>query len=255
MSVNGWSPDRKLGAGFLAARVNRRMRQRDLAREARVSPSVDRRIEHGDVDGLSVGELRRVADVLEIRLSLNAWMPGGELDRMLNARHSALHESVARAFVDLPEWQHMPEVSFSVYGERGVIDALAFHEPTKSLVVIELKTEIVDIQEMVGTFDRKRRLAAAIAAERGLKAASVSAWLIVAESPTNRRRVRQHRAMLRAAFPSDGRSISGWLRRPGPPVAVLSFWSGPERQDQGFAAIRRVRVPPEPRGAGRRAAT
>jgi len=41
-----------------------------------------------------------------------------------------------------------------VYGERGVIDILCFHSPTGSLLVIELKTEIVDVQDLVGGVDR-----------------------------------------------------------------------------------------------------
>lgn len=36
----------------------------------------------------------------------------------------------------------MPEVSFSIYGQRGVIDILAWHAATRSLLVIELKTEM-----------------------------------------------------------------------------------------------------------------
>ena len=106
--------------------------------------------------------------------------------------------------------------------------------------MIELKTEIVDIQELIGTFDRKRRLAREIAAERGLSAKSVSGWLIVAEGPTNPRRVVDHRSVLRAAFPSDGRRIARWVRRPQGEVSVLSFWSGPAREPNAYAAPRRV---------------
>jgi hypothetical protein len=73
-----------------------------------------------------------------------------------------------------PGWSVVAEVSFAIYGERGVVDLLAWHEATDSLVVIELKTAIVDIDEILGTLDRKRRLAVRIAAERGWKARSVS---------------------------------------------------------------------------------
>ncbi len=60
-----------------------------------------------------------------------------------------------------------PEVSFAVYGERGVIDILAWHPGERALLVIELKTEIVDIQDLIGTVDRKRRLARVVARDRG----------------------------------------------------------------------------------------
>ena len=68
-----------------------------------------------------------------------------------------MHESVARVFRDeLPAWMLAPEVSFSVYGERGVIDILAWHPGRRALLVIELKTDLVDMNELLGTFDRKR---------------------------------------------------------------------------------------------------
>ena len=56
---------------------------------------------------------------------------------------------------------------FSVYGERGVIDMLIWHPARRALLVVELKTEIVDVNELLGTLDRKRRLAKRIARERG----------------------------------------------------------------------------------------
>ena len=142
---------------------------------------------------------------------------GGELDRLLNARHSALHEDVATMFDRTPGWLMAPEVSFNVYGERGVIDVLAFHPATGSLLVVELKTEIVDVQELVGTMSRKVRLARRIALERGWHAGSVSGWIVVASSTTNRRRIVAHRTMLRAAFGSDGRT----MRRLDPRAAGL----------------------------------
>ena len=43
-----------------------------------------------------------------------------------------------------------PEVSFSIYGERGVIDILAWHPGRRALLIIELKTDIVDVNELVG---------------------------------------------------------------------------------------------------------
>jgi len=55
--------------------------------------------------------------------------------------------------------------------------------------VIELKTAIADVNELLGTADRKRRLAAQVARERGWDPRTVSQWLIVADTRTNRRRL------------------------------------------------------------------
>jgi hypothetical protein len=85
---------------------------------------------------------------------------------MLNARHARLHELVARHLAALPGWSFVPEVSFAIYGDRGVIDILCFHAGRQALLVIELKTDIVDVNELVGTLDRKARLASQIARDR-----------------------------------------------------------------------------------------
>jgi DNA-binding XRE family transcriptional regulator len=217
--------ERRLGDSIRTLRRRRGWRQRDLASAARVSDSTVSRIERGMLRQFSWETVVRVADALEMRIDLVPRWRGGELTRLLNARHSALHESVARSLVGVGGWILSPEVSFSVYGERGIIDILAWHPATGTLLVIELKTEIVDIQEMVGTLDRKRRLAPGIARTRGWSPRSTGIWLIVADSSTDRRRVAAHRTMLRAAFPVDGRQMRTWLRQPTGAVSCLSFWS------------------------------
>ena len=79
--------------------------------------------------------------------------------------------------------------------------------------------------EMLGTVDRKRRLARRIAADRGWRALTVSAWLVVAESTTNRRRIAEHRATFRAALPQDGRTARAWLQHPAGELRALATWS------------------------------
>jgi hypothetical protein len=164
---------------------------------------------------------------------------------MLNARHSRLHEFVARRFAELAAWSVAPEVSFAIRGERGVIDILAFHRSREMLLAIELKTEIVDVNELIGTLDRKQRLAVQVARERGWPVGGdtrVSAWVIVAESRTNHRRFDTHGAVLRAAFPTDGRTMPGWITKPTGPVRALSFWPDihPGNARGGLASVRRV---------------
>ena len=111
--------------------------------------------------------------------------------------------------------------------------------------MIELKTEIVDVQGMLGTLDRKRRLAARIARARGWVPAVVATWLIVSSSRTNRRRVDAHRTMLRNALPGDGRAMNAWLVAPRGSIAALSFWPRTDgmRGAPALAPVRRVRTP------------
>ena len=217
--------DQRVGAAFRAIRVRRGWRQSDVGDRAGVSRAFISLVERGHLGAVSLATLRRVGAVLDIRLDIVPRWRGGELDRLLNAGHSALHESVISFLATVPGWEVMPEVSFSIYGERGVIDILAWHAPSRSLLVIELKTAIVDVNDLIGGVDRKRRLARRIAAERGWYAATVSCWVIVSRGTTSQRRVAAHRSMLRSAFPVDGRDARQWLRRPLGSVRALSMWS------------------------------
>lgn len=237
--------DVRFGAAVRGVRIRAWLRQADLARMVGVSASTISRIERGHLDELSLGTVRLVAKRLEIRVELLARWRAGELDRLLNARHSAMHEVLARLFDDLPDWVAAPEVSFAVYGERGVIDILTWHPGLRALLVIEIKTDIVDVQDLVGSVDRKRRLAAVVAKERGWAPESVSVWVVVEEGRANRRRVEAHRSMLRRAFSADGRAIRTWLRRPTGSITALSFLSNyrPGTAMRAMPPRQRVRRP------------
>jgi hypothetical protein len=127
---------------------------------------------------------------------------------------------------------------FSIYGERGTIDILAWHAATGTLLVIELKTELVDVQELIGMIDRKRRLAAQIALDRGWRARTVATWVVISQDRTNRRRVSAHRTVLRAAFPQDGHRVRAWLRAPAGPANALSLCSATAATEGGRPACR-----------------
>jgi transcriptional regulator with XRE-family HTH domain len=237
--------DTTVGRLIRAARVRRAWRQVDLARRARVSTSTVSRLERGDFGAVSLERLRRVFVALGGRLDVVPRFEGGEVDRLLNARHAAMHELMARRFRIAPGWEFAPEVSFSIYGERGVIDVLAWHAATRTLLIVELKTEIVDVNELMAKADQRRRLAVQVAAQRGWHPATVGVWVVVADSRTNRRRLAAHRAVLRAAFPTDGRSVDAWIRRPRGPLAALSFLSNghPLNARASLATARRCRLP------------
>jgi transcriptional regulator with XRE-family HTH domain len=233
--------DPRVGAAFRAVRLRRRWRQQDVSERARVSRALISLVERGHLDHISLASLRRVGAALDIRVDVLPRWRGGELDRLMSARHSWLHDSVAQALGTLPDWAFASEVSFSVYGERGVIDVLAYHAPTRSLLVIELKTAIIDINDILGGLDRKKRLAAKIAAQRGWDVATVSCWLIVDEGRTNRRRLHAHRHVIRHAFPDDGRRAFAWLRDPVGQLAAVSAWPNATQGHMPPASGQRVR--------------
>jgi len=243
-----------IGHVVRTVRVRQGWRQEDLAVRSRVSRSTVARIERGQLRGITLERLRRVLEALNVRLDLIARWNAGDLDRLLNARHSAMHEAVAAVFGELVDWNIAPEVSFSIYGERGIIDMLAWHARTRSLLVVEMKTEIVDVNELMGKADQRRRLATKVAADRGWDATTVAVWVVVADSRTNRRRLAAHRTVLRAAFPVDGRSVPSWLRTPSRPLAALSFLTNGQhmRARSSLAATKRVRTARPRLESGRR---
>lgn len=234
--------DLRIGAALRAIRARKRLRQADVAARAGVSAAVVGRIERGRASGVPLGKLRRIFRAVDARFDAFVRFQGAELDRILDARHSAMHEAVIGLFEALEGWIVEPEVSFSVHGERGVIDVLAWHPGRRMLLVIELKTEIVEVGALLGKMDQRRRLAADIARKRGWDPAAVSTWVIVAEGRTNRRALSRYRAVLRAKFPVDGRTMRAWLHDPHARVDALGFL--PERQGVTLgrcpAPVRRV---------------
>jgi transcriptional regulator with XRE-family HTH domain len=234
----------RLGTVIRAVRLRRGLRQADVAARARLSPASVGRAERGHGDRLSVGSLLAIAAALDIKLEFEPRWRGGELHRLLNAGHSAMHEEMAHRFALLPDWLARPEVSFAVYGERGVIDILAFHPGRNALLVIELKTELVEVQALIGTVDRYLRLARKIAGERGWAARSISGWVVLRDTMTNRRRVAAHAGALRLAFPHDGVMMRRWLREPVGSLRALSFLSDRHQRNASGPqpGRRRVRI-------------
>ncbi len=168
--------DPQLGIVFRAIRIHLGLRQEDVARLAGVSQSTVSRIERGHWGALPLKLVRAVAAVLEIRLDTVPSWRGGDLDRVMNARHSALHERLADRLAAEAGWVSAAEVSYSIYGERGVIDRLVFHAERRMLAVFEIKADLSDPAGIISQIDRYRRLAPRIAGERGWRSDLVSTW-------------------------------------------------------------------------------
>ncbi|MET0772685.1 MAG: hypothetical protein ABWZ82_06355 [Candidatus Limnocylindrales bacterium] len=215
--------DERLGQAVRAVRLRARLRQVDVASAAGFARTAVIDIEAGRLSRVRVADLRGVAGGLGIRLTLDMRWQGADLDRLLAAGHARMYEMIADQFRALPDWVAVPEVSFAVFGERGVIDVVTWHAPSRSLLIVELKTALGDPQALVATMDRRVRLASRIVADRGWQPRSVGGWVVFADTRTNRRRVGEHRGLLRARFPSGGRDVRAWLRAPVGVMMGLSF--------------------------------
>jgi transcriptional regulator with XRE-family HTH domain len=234
---------RRLGAALRAARIQRQLRQVDVARLAKTSDTTISRVERGHAEGVTLATLDAIARALEVSIQHRAWAPGGELDRLLDAAHAALVDAVV-AHLSRLGWVCRPEASFNIWGERGSIDVLAWQPAYEALLVVEVKTTIVDVGELLGTLDRKRRLALTVGRTFGWDARSVAVALVVRQGRTNRRRITEHRATVRSAFPASAANLRAYLRRPAAAISVLVMW--PDSRGTairpGVRAIRRVRT-------------
>jgi transcriptional regulator with XRE-family HTH domain len=215
--------DQRFGSVLRILRLRAGFTQAALARRAGVSRAAVSSLERGQLGALPLDRVRAVAGALEVRLDVTPRWRGSDLDRLLDAAHAALVDQVV-AILRTHGWEVAPETSFSIFGERGSIDVLAWHPARLMLLVVEVKSRIVDIQALLAGIDRKRRLAARVALERGWEpGAGTSMWLAVADTRTNHRRLADHARTIRAVLPGDGRGIGAWLLDPSERGAFLSF--------------------------------
>jgi transcriptional regulator with XRE-family HTH domain len=214
--------DLRVGMAIRLLRLRDGLSQGELARRAGVSRWAASMVERGHLDDVPMRITRKLAATVGVRIDVVPRWQGGDLDRLLDAVHAALVEG-AVTILRAAGWEVWPEASFSIYGERGSIDILAWHPRWRCLLVVEVKSRIVDVQGLLAGMDRKRRLARRIASERGWEAESVGVWLAVAEGRTNRRRLAEHRSTFAAIFGRDGRRLRRWLRQPDGASAFISF--------------------------------
>lgn len=233
--------DADLGSVVRALRHRRRWRQTDLAHRAGVSASLLSLLERGHADALSVRGIRRICATLDIRLGWDAGYRGAELGRLRDADHARLAEWLTGQF-EMSGWIVIPEASFNHFGERGRVDLLGYHPRTQTVVVVEVKTVIAEIQDLLGKLHVKHRVAPTIARSLGWPALRVIPFLVVTETTTNRRRLAAH-ARLFARFALRGKGAAAWIRHPdSAPSGLLLVAKLPDRNGVGARRAGRQRV-------------
>jgi transcriptional regulator with XRE-family HTH domain len=212
----------RFGRQFRALRLHKDMRQDDVGRIAKVSRSLISRIDRGRIENIQVGELERAAAALGATVELRLRWNGEQLDRLLDEAHARVVDKVLSE-LRAASWDVAVEVSFSIWGERGSIDVFAFHLISGIVLVVEVKSVVPDSQETLHVLDRKTRLAAQIANDRGWESRGVARLLVVGDSATSRRRIARLTATYEAAFPVRGLEVRRWLREPHLPISGLLF--------------------------------
>ncbi len=215
----------EIGRVVRALRRRKGWRQLDLAEAAGCSQTLISLIERGQIDTLSLRALRQVLGALEVRSVLDLSWRGAALDRLLDEEHSRLVGAVA-AYLRHLGWLVELEVTYSSFGERGSIDVFAFHEASRTLLVIEVKTDLPSTEATLRKLDEKVRLATEVARARfGWQPRSVARIVVMTDTSTLRRRVARHADVFDHSLPLRGTSIRAWLRAPSGSVSGLWFLS------------------------------
>jgi transcriptional regulator with XRE-family HTH domain len=207
--------DIRIGRVCRALRRRSGWRQLDLAGRAGCHQTTISRLERGQLGSLSVRLLRRVFQALGAQYSGVVSWRGADVDRLLDERHAMLVESATDHY-RRHGWEVAPEVSFSVYGERGSIDLLAVRRASGIPVVNEMKTAIGGVEDTLRRHDAKVRLAPQLVRDRfGFTPSVVIGVLVVLEDRTNRRIVERHRRTFEAAYQDGTRATTRMVRTRG----------------------------------------
>jgi transcriptional regulator with XRE-family HTH domain len=202
-----------LGRATRFLRRGRSWRQRDLATRSGVSRETISRLERGEIGGMTIRFMDRIAAALGATLVVELRWHGEQLDRLMDRGHAALEETVVRDLRSA-SWTTEVEVSFNWYGDRGRCDAVAMHPSKRILLIVEAKTSLGDVQDLLGRLDVKVRRGAQIAKQIGWPEPSrVVPCLLVADGRAARRVVATHPELF-ARFTHRGRAADRWLAAP-----------------------------------------
>lgn len=194
--------DIRVGLVFRAVRRSKRKRQVDVATAAGLSQQLVSDLERGKLSRMTVRLIRSIGAVLEIEMPFGPRWRGPELHRLLDAEHAAIVELVVGDLRRLG-WTVLVEWSFNHYGERGSVDIVAWHSSFQALAVIEVKTRIVDLQDLLATHDRKVRIATLVLPrEQGWKPRWIGRLVVLPDRSPVRAAVDRHRAVLDAVLPA-----------------------------------------------------
>lgn len=237
-----------LRVGRLARALRHRLgwTQAEVGRRAGVSQTLVSLFERGKFEQLTVRNTRRIASVLEMRLPFDPRWRGSDGDQLLDAAHAAIVNEVV-AMLRGAGWEVLVEYTFNHYGERGSVDVVGWHPRRRCLLVVEVKSRLLDVQATIAALNRKVRVVRRLLAdERGWVAESVGVVLVAEEMTANRSIVARHRDIFGASFPDRGWAARRWLRRPAGALSAVWFLRPSNRVTGTRARSGRKRVRERP---------
>jgi hypothetical protein len=203
-------------------------------------------IERGWAAHLTLTTVRRAFDAVGVRLELAPRMSAADVASLLDEGHARLVETVL-GVLHRHGWKTVAEYTFNHFGDRGSVDILAWHPATRTLLIVEVKTIFVDVQDLLGTLDRKCRVVPSLVSrERGWHPLAVGRVVVVENRAAARRTVDAHEQTFGSVLPARSRRVGQWLATPDGPLAGLWFLSSTtggrgKRASGGVLRLRRPR--------------
>ena len=214
--------DVQVGSVFRAVRLRRGLSQGEVAAVAGVSTSTVSLLERGALEEATLRVIRRVAAALGVSLPFRPQWRGADLAKLLDERHARICRTLAGRLAALG-WVVHPEFTFNWRGERGSIDIFAWHPAARTLLVIEVKTAIVDLQDLLSVMNAKLRLAPILAPTFGWRPVAVASVLVVPDESWARRAVAVFGPLFDAALPARTVAVRRWIARPSGGIRGVWF--------------------------------
>jgi transcriptional regulator with XRE-family HTH domain len=158
------------------------------------------RIENGRIEDVTLETAERLLGVMGARLVVAVDAPFlGDRRRQREPAHSRMSAHVVR-HLRRQGWQVTVEVEVGSDRSRGWIDILAYHTETRILLVIELKTEIVDMGGIQRSFSWYGREAWQAAKRSGWRPERAFGCLLLLATEANDDRARANRDVMDLEF-------------------------------------------------------
>jgi transcriptional regulator with XRE-family HTH domain len=158
-------------------------------------------VERARVPGLSIAEADSICQALGATLVLGIEAPVlAAGSRQRDAAHAQCEAYVTRRLTR-DGWIVRREVQIGNPARPGWVDVLAFHPETRVLLVIEVKTELIDfggLERQLGWYSREARDAGKAL---GWEPVAVATAALVLATAVNDDRIRQNALGIRQAFP------------------------------------------------------
>lgn len=234
--------DAQVGSVFRAVRIRRGQTQARVAEAAGVSRAAVSLIERGALEGTSLRLIRRVSGALGVSVAVEPHWRGAEMAKLLDENHAVMVRAVV-ARLTAAGWQAIPERTFNVWGEKGAIDVLAWHPDYRALLTIEVKTRLADMQDLLSTIDRKRRLAPTLARNFNWKPLTFGTVLVFPDETWARNAVARFEPLFAATLPRRTIEVRRWLKRPAGDIRGIWFLlndtvGGANRRRRGSMRVR-----------------